>query len=422
VIGNAAPRRGKRSYRTLRIPEHVLERVHRRLSKVQIAAMLTTYRRHQKDCEHRGAGRKYRRCRCPIWVDGFLGGQEIRKSLETTDWQRAQDFVRTMEATDNEPTKTSDPIAIQFATEKFLADANARKLHESTIYKYRLLFKQIGDFGQKQGLRYLKELELTTLDDFRSEWKDGPRSSLKKLERLRAFLRFCERRKWIDGNPALDMKAPRVPIRPTMPFTQAEMLKILAAFEKYSARAGVANAQRLKAFVLLLRYSGMRIGDTVRCGIDRITGNKLFLYTQKTGVPVHSVLPDFAVRELEAAPKSSVGYFFWTGKSKLHSAIGKWQRRLQNLFSLAEIKGGHAHRFRDTFAVELLLAGIPLERVAVLLGHQSVRITERHYSPWVRSRQEQLEQDLMRVWEHDPVTLMETKGTPEVHGEGRQIN
>src|SRR3979409_1687037 len=83
-------------------------------------------------------------------------------------------------------------------------------------------------------------------------------------------------------------------------------------------------------------------------------------------------------------PKSIDGHFFWTGKSKLHSAIGKWQRRLQTRFTLAEVHGGHAHRFRDTFAVELLLAGVPLEHVSVLLGHQSVRITERHYSPWVR--------------------------------------
>ena len=34
VLGNVAPRRGRRSYTTLRIPEHVLERVHRRLSMV----------------------------------------------------------------------------------------------------------------------------------------------------------------------------------------------------------------------------------------------------------------------------------------------------------------------------------------------------------------------------------------------------
>ena len=190
-----------------------------------------------------------------------------------------------------------------------------------------------------------------------------------------------------------------------MPFTHADMVKVLAAFEKYAARAGVANAQRLKAFVLVLRYSGMRIGDTVKCGVDQIDANKLFLYTQKTGVPVHCVLPDFVIRELEAAPKSSEGHFFWTGKSKLHSAIGKWQRRLQTLFELAKVQSGHAHRFRDTFAVALLLAGVPLERVSVLLGHQSVRITERHYSPWVRSRQEQLEQDLRRVWEQDPIAL-----------------
>ena len=40
------------------------------------------------------------------------------------------------------------------------------------------------------------------------------------------------------------------------------------------------------------------------------------------------------------------------------------------------------HRLRDAFAVELLLAGVPIERVSVLLGHTSVRITERHYNPW----------------------------------------
>ena len=34
VLGNPQPRRGKRSYTTLRIPANVMERVHRRLSKV----------------------------------------------------------------------------------------------------------------------------------------------------------------------------------------------------------------------------------------------------------------------------------------------------------------------------------------------------------------------------------------------------
>ena len=41
--------------------------------------------------------------------------------------------------------------------------------------------------------------------------------------------------------------------------------------------------------------------------------------------------------------------------------------------------------FRDTFAVECLLAGVPLERVSVLLGHASVKVTERHYAPGSKS-------------------------------------
>jgi hypothetical protein len=39
----------------------------------------------------------------------------------------------------------------------------------------------------------------------------------------------------------------------------------------------------------------------------------------------------------------------------------------------------------------------PLERVSILLGHQSVRITEKHYTPWVKARQEQLEADVRRT-------------------------
>lgn len=53
---------------------------------------------------------------------------------------------------------------------------------------------------------------------------------------------------------------------------------------------------------------------------------------------------------------------------------------------------------RDTFAVQLLLKGVPIEVVSMLLGHKSVKITEKHYGPWVRARQEQLEEAVSRTW------------------------
>jgi site-specific recombinase XerD len=41
---------------------------------------------------------------------------------------------------------------------------------------------------------------------------------------------------------------------------------------------------------------------------------------------------------------------------------------------------------RDTFAVELLLVGVPLHDVAMLLGHKSIKTTEKHYAPFVMAR------------------------------------
>ena len=40
----------------------------------------------------------------------------------------------------------------------------------------------------------------------------------------------------------------------------------------------------------------------------------------------------------------------------------------------------------------------------------------------VPARQEQLEGDLQRAWENDPIVLMETKGTQEVRGNGEVVN
>jgi site-specific recombinase XerD len=47
--------------------------------------------------------------------------------------------------------------------------------------------------------------------------------------------------------------------------------------------------------------------------------------------------------------------------------------------------------FRDTFAVSLFEKGVQLETVSVLLGHSSIRVTEKHYRPWARSLQQNLE-------------------------------
>lgn len=130
-----------------------------------------------------------------------------------------------------------------------------------------------------------------------------------------------------------------------------------------------AIAIRLIAPVLLLRYSGLRIRDAVTVPRNRVLGDKLFLFTAKTGTTVYCPLPTVVMNARNAIPDST--YYFWRGLPKPNSAVGDWPRSLKRLFDLGGVPEAHPHRFRDTFSDVLLLAGVPIERVSILLGHKA---------------------------------------------------
>src|SRR5262245_13201667 len=274
--------------------------------------MITPYRRHSATCPREPKGRAHKNCKCPIWADGVLGNQEIRISLKTRDWNEAARKILRMQADG----RTGGPVPLFIAWESFIADLEARQVSAGTVKKYKLLRDRLEAYASLRKIVLVSDCSLDVLTRFRETWKDGPRTAAKKLERLRAFFRFATERHWTETNPALALKAPRITLRPTMPLAHDEMLKLLTACEKYEAEVhsrGYRNAQRLKTLVLLMRYSGMRIGDAVQLTQERIKGDRLFLYTQKTGTPVYSVLPKFVVEALEATPRVNKRYFFWTG-------------------------------------------------------------------------------------------------------------
>lgn len=377
--------------------------------------MLTPYRRHKANCPHKSKGRAHRRCNCPIWVDGVFDGAEIRQSLRVQTWNDAErELEKLKERLEKGGIAADGPKTLKQSWDEFQRDAEARNLRDATLSKYKYLRADMERFADAEGLRFVAEFGLEQLGKWRSTWPNKNLSAVKKLEFVRCFLRFAHDRGWIPDNPARKLKSPKVTARPTMPFGREEMVRILATLDEYGQPRS-PNRRRMRALIFLLRHSGLRIGDAVTLSSERLDGDKLFLYTSKAGTPVYCPLPPFAVAALEAAIEPNARFYFWTGNGKVKTIISDWQAKLKSLFEKAKVSDGHAHRFRDTFATELLLVGVPLERVSILLGHSSIRITERHYSPWVRSRQEQLERDVRATWA-TAETVSAGQGTAEGRG------
>jgi integrase len=324
-------------------------------------------------------------------VYGTLGGETIRRALDQTSWDAAVELINGWTVSGEIGVVKAEAPTVREAITKFLADCEARQLGWEAMRKYRhLLEDRLLGWCDLKGLSNLRQLTVDALRQFRQSWSDSPLYATKNLERLRAFLRFCQQAGWIKQNPAASVKPPKVTQSPTMPFSREEMTRILDACDSYGG-----NKERIRAFVLTMRFTGLRIGDAIRLSKSQVSDGKVFVRTAKTGQAVTVPVPPQVVKALEKADSGSERYF-WTG-ANIRSAVSNWSRYLGRVFELADIDGGHSHRFRDTCAVELLLAGASVEDVATILGN-TPQVVTKHYAPWVKERQVRLEKLVKESW------------------------
>ena len=116
--------------------------------------------------------------------------------------------------------------------------------------------------------------------------------------------------------------------------------------------------------------------------------------TAKTGQPGSVPVPR-ELLDLLAAVENGSDRYFWT--QDVRSAVSNWSRNLTRVFQLGDVKDACSHRFRDTCAIELLLAGSSVEDVAMVLGNTPA-IVAKHYAPWAKERQDRLEKLVRASW------------------------
>jgi integrase len=382
--------------------------------------MLKAEKRHRRRCRYQEYDRQHAKCTCPYQATGTLNGVFIRKSLKTSSYERAIAVICEWETSGS--TRDEKPITIEEAVAAFMRDIGVRNWQEPTKRKFHTLLEdRLLGFAKKQGYLLLKDLNLHAVTEFRGTWCDSPLTAQKNIERLRAFFRFAMDREWCSSNPASKLKV-RVRVEEKDPFTAEESARILEATHLYGdghGRTDQLNAEEVRVMVLVLRFSGLRISDAVKLTKTQLVpsadgdGFGLLVEQQKVRRAAYIPLPDGrdglpdVVGALRGLPPKGEKYFFWTGNGGLDTAVNNWRARLDALFKLAESQTGgwkpftnkpHPHRFRHTFAAEYLNAGVPIETVSLLLGHASVRVTEKHYAKFNRARQVRIDDAVRAAW------------------------
>lgn len=169
------------------------------------------------------------------------------------------------------------------------------------------------------------------------------------------------------------------------------------------------------AFLELLYETGLRRGDATLFRPDKIRptakgGYSYKTMQTKTNRPVVVFLEPWLADKLRSLPKLSwrgpemktAGmYPFWDGslgglgriRKYMDNKIGNIMRDMgEGLgFRVADDNSLRPHRFRDSFAVNMLNGGMALQDVSRMLGHKNVKITQDYYLPFVRSSEDALE-------------------------------
>ena len=250
-------------------------------------------------------------------------------------------------------------MKLAVAQEAFLEDLRARALRQSTLKGYLAVFWMWLAKAEAEGKAELEDWDAAALRAWRNGGACAPGTHGVRLAKLKAFFRFAVDEGWLAASPAKRLRPPRNDARPTLPLTLAEMQALVLAASSVSGS--------VPAFVLLMRYSGLAIQDTATLARERLEGTLLTLRRGKSGELVQVDLPDVVVEALAAVPREG-RHYFWTGKSQPVTAAKLWARRLTAVGKEAQVARFRSHRLRDTFASELLLAGVSLEDISIPPG------------------------------------------------------
>jgi integrase/recombinase XerD len=311
-----------------------------------------------------------------------------------------------------------DTIKFSQALEGYFLDARARQLSPKTIEDYQNGFRHFREYLKTQDTPD-PELSAITADDIRyflaylraeSISPDGiaPRPARKLSKKSVANIHVALSSLWTwamrEGFVAehvVRMVSPPKPEKPAIkPFSQTDVEAMLEAcqYSRPYKRPGKAKcrnerptAQRDRAIILLLLDTGIRASEAVENPTLGTTGllvrdvdrrnSRIKVWgkgSRERIIPVSTRTMKAIWRYLLERPDAQLDdplFIGYRGGAFTTSGLGQLIKRLGEK---AGVQNAHPHRFRHTFATNMLRNGANALQLKHMLGHSSMKMVQRY--------------------------------------------
>jgi integrase len=259
-------------------------------------------------------------------------------------------------------------VLIGQAVERFLRSRRGDGKRAATLRSHR---KNLGYLPQAMPLA---ALDMEALEKHREARLAAVQQSSwgVELASIRALCAWCIKAKLMRENPAKDIEKPPSKKLPTLPFTDGEVDRLLAACSTPVERAAI----------MVLMRTGLRVSDVTMLRRDALSADgHIELTVIKTGQPITLPLDDDVKAALKSLPPIDAAgvYWFWNQRCTPESAITQVRCWVAKIGKRAGVAHAHPHRFRDTAVVGMQAAGVDFRTIQMVLGHASIQTTERHY-------------------------------------------
>jgi site-specific recombinase XerD len=268
---------------------------------------------------------------------------------------------------------------IEKIIEDFLAHLKNIDSAETTVRSYRSDLKKFIRWSPETSLESIGPLDVAEFKRYLQKQGQKPATINRALATLSTFFDWAVDKGLIENNPASNVKyVKEVETAPKSLFRREQLALMRAVHQGEKVRD--------IAIITFLLHTGLRVSEMCRLTMDDIIIKERSGSVTATGkgnkqrkVPLNVTVRNalvkwFRVRGHEPGP------LFLSQKGRGISP--RSVERLVKKYSYhAHLDGVTPHILRHTFCKSLIDAGVSIDRVAVLAGHESLNTTARYTRP-----------------------------------------